>query len=330
MCYNTVMYFLVKGVLIMEKELNVTLAPVKGNDNEYIIKDFIGITLGRIFIIELSRENRFCSFRVKFYRNQGEEYKLLEQGLKIILKTLFKNMNIFKADVLADEDIDIRAFTELGFELEGVVYNSIISGKSHKHELLFGIDEEKFENLNRSKSLTLKGKNIELRLLTPENAREVLDYYIRNKEHLRKFEPARDENFYTLEAQRRDILENYKQYLNGTGINFGIFKDNRFIGKIRLFNIVMGVFKNAFVGYSMDKDEQGKGYMKDALRTVINYAFNDLGIHRIEATTLLNNLKSQAVLSGCGFKEIGISEKYLYVNGEWKDHKIFYITSDNV
>lgn len=313
----------------MEKDQIVSLSPVKGNDNEYIIKDFAGITLGRIFIIELSKENRFCSFRIKFYRNQGEDYKLLEQGLKIILNTLFKNMDIFKADVLVDEDVNIRAFTELGFELEGVVYNSIISNKFHKHELLFGIDKEKFQKININKGLTLRGNKVELKLLTPENAEEVLEYYIRNKEHLRKFEPARDDSFYTLEVQKKDIIENYKQYLNGVSINFGIFKDNRFVGKIRLSNIVMGIFKNAFVGYSMDKDEQGKGYMKDALRTVIDYSFNDLGIHRIEATTLLDNFKSQAVLLACGFKEIGISEKYLYINGKWRDHKIFYKVNAN-
>lgn len=314
----------------MEKEENVTLSPVKGKENEYIIKDFMGITLGRIFIIELSKENKFCSFRVKFYRNEGNGYKLLENGLKILLNTLFKNMDIFKVDVFAYEDINIRAFTELGFELEGVIYNSVINNNLYKHELLFGIDKERFQKLDRNKTLSLKGKYIELRLLMPENAKEVLDYYIKNKDHLKNFEPTRDDNFYTLEVQRKDILENYKQYLNGNSINFGIFKENKFIGKIRLSNIVMGIFKNAFVGYSIDKDEQGKGYMKDALKTLINYAFNNLGIHRIEASTLLDNFKSQAVLLACGFKEIGISKNYLYINGEWKDHKIFYITNDNM
>ncbi|MCM8711961.1 GNAT family N-acetyltransferase [Clostridium sp. SYSU_GA19001] len=308
----------------MEKTQNVSISPVKGNDREYIIKDYTGITMGRFFIIELSRENRFCSIRVKFYRNEGEDYRFLKEAVKLILISLFKNMNIFKVNVLIDEDINIRAFTELGFQFEGVISNSIIVNNTHKQEFIFGIDKDIYQNSDKNRSLILKGQNIELRLLTPENANDILEYYKRNREYLKPFEPARDESFYTLELQKRDIIENYKQFLNGTSVNLGIFKNDKFIGKIRVSNIVMGIFKNAFVGYSIDKNEQGKGYMKEALRLTIKYAFEELGLHRIEATTLVDNIKSQAVLLGCGFKEIGVSEKYLFINGEWRDHKIFY------
>lgn len=312
----------------MDNAKSISIAPVKGNENEYIIKDSSGITTGRIFIVELSKENKYCSFRVKFYRNEAKDYKLLKEALKLILIILFKNMGIFKVSTIIDEDTNISALTELGFQLEGVIPNSIIVNNHYKHEFLFGIDKDVFENGIRRRDLILRGRNIEIRLLTHENAKELLDYYVRNREHLRTFEPSRDEAFYTLEFQKRDLIENYKQFLNGAGANFGIFKNDRFIGKIRISNIVMGVFKNAFVGYSIDKDEQRKGYMKEALRLVLDYAFNDLGLHRIEATTLVDNIKSQAVLLACGFKEIGISEKYLFINGEWRDHKVFYRVCD--
>jgi ribosomal-protein-alanine N-acetyltransferase len=308
----------------METKQLVTLSAANGNENVYIIKDVNGITMGRIFIIELSRENRYCSFRIKFYRNTKNDYILLREEIKIILKTLIKKMNIYKVSTFVDEEINTKALTELGYELEGIISNSIIINNKFISELMFAIDRDTFENTIVSKPILLKGNNIELKVLTPENAEELLEYYLRNKEHLSPFEPARDESFYTEEVQRKDLIENYKSYLNGESINFGIFKSNRLIGKIRVSNIVLGVFKNAFVGYSMDKDEQGKGYMKEALKLVLDYAFNYMEIHRIEATTLVDNIKSQAVLFGCGFKEIGISEKYLFINGEWKDHKIFY------
>lgn len=307
----------------MEKKQEVTLSGVRGNENEYIIKDTNGITIGRIFIIELSRENRYCSFRVKFYKNDREDYKLLTEAVKIILRTLIRNMNIYKVSTIIDAEINTRALTDLGYELEGLVPNSIIINNSFKNELVFGIDRDTFENSIVSKPVLLKGQNIELKLLTPENTKELLEYYIRNKEHLRAFEPTRDESFYTVEVQKKDLIENYKGFLNGISINLGIFKNNKLIGKIRVSNIVMGVFRNAFVGYSIDKNEQGNGYMKEALKLICDYAFEYLELHRIEATTLVDNIKSQAVLLSCGFKEIGISEKYLYINGEWRDHKIF-------
>lgn len=308
----------------MEKKQKVNLSAVGGNENEYIIKDACGITIGRIFIIELARENRYCSFRVKFYKNDGENYILLKEAIKIILRTLMKNMNIYKVSTIIDDEINTRALTELGYELEGLVPKSIILNNTFKNELVFGIDRDTFENTIVSKPVLLKGREIELKLLTPENTKELVDYYIKNKEHLRAYEPARDESFYTIEVQRKDLVENYIGFLNGISINLGIFKNNRLIGKIRVSNIVMGVFRNAFVGYSIDKDEQGNGYMKEALKLVLDYAFEYLELHRIEATTLVNNIKSQAVLLSCGFKEIGISEKYLFINGEWRDHKIFY------
>jgi len=109
----------------------------------------------------------------------------------------------------------------------------------------------------------------------------------------------------------------------------GIYKNNKIIGKIRISNIVMGVFKNAFIGYSMDEKEQNKGYMKESVKLAVAYAFKELELHRMEATTLIDNEKSQRVLKNCGFKELGISEKYLYINGEWRDHMVFYKVKSN-
>jgi [ribosomal protein S5]-alanine N-acetyltransferase len=307
----------------MDNVQNVSLAPVKGNDREYIVKDSAGITMGRMYIIELSKENRYCCFRVKFYRHEDRDYKLLRESLKLILNSLFRNMNMFKVSTLVDEDTNTRALTELGYQLEGLIPNSIILNNHSKHEFLFGIDKEHFDHGTRKRDVMLKGRKIHLRLLTPEYAKDLERYYIKNREHLRHYEPTRDESFYTEEVQKKDLVENYRQFLNGSSVNLGIFKDDKFIGKIRISNIVMGVFKNAFVGYSMDKDEQGKGYMKEALKLVMNYAFEELGLHRIEATTLIDNIKSQSVLLACGFQEVGISKKYLYIDGDWRDHKIF-------
>ncbi len=101
----------------------------------------------------------------------------------------------------------------------------------------------------------------------------MLDFHLRNREFLKSFEPSREESFYTLDSQKRTLTESYKQFLNGNGINFGIYKKDKLIGKIRISNIVMGVFKNAFIGYSMDEKEQGKGYMKEAVRTCSRICF---------------------------------------------------------
>ena len=308
----------------MIKASSITMDLAKGSDKEYIIKDISGITLGRVFILELSKENRYCSLRIKIYKETESSYEYLKGALKLLLNSLFKNMNMYKISIMGDEDIITSAFLDMGFQLEGIISNSILVGKTYKDELLFGIDLDVFESHNIIRNIALKGTRVELKVLTPEDGMDTLEYYERNKKHLGPFEPGRDKTFYTLQVQQKILMESYKQYINGTSVNFGIYNENKFIGKVQISNIVSGIFKSAFVGYSIDVEYQGKGYMKEALNLVLEYAFVDMELHRIEASTLTNNSRSQGVLNGCGFKKLGINENYLYINGEWSDHITFY------
>lgn len=308
----------------MNKGKYVNIEALKGNEREYVIKDNTYIILGRIFIVELDKQNKFCQFRLKFHRNSNESYEYLKDTLNLMLNILFKNMGINKVNVITHEDIDTSAFIDLGFELEGIITDNIINKSEYQSEFMFGINRFVFNRSLIKKELEVKGSNIKLRALAPGDAEEVLDYHIRNREFLRKFEPSRDEGFYTIDSQKRTLTENYKQFVKGNAVSFGIYNSNKLIGKIRISNIVMGVFKNAFIGYSLDEKHQGMGYMKQAVNLVVEYAFEELELHRIEATTLIDNEKSQRVLRNAGFNELGISEKYLYINGEWRDHVVFY------
>jgi len=308
----------------MLRETNGRIKLTNVKDKEYLIQDKFGISLGRIYIVELSEENKYCLIRIRFYKN-SDEYKLeLKSALEAIIKSLILNKRLHKLNIIVDEDVLTSPFIEMGFALEGVLWDSYIHNNIVKNEFIFGIDSYKLNQTNNINILRLTGKNIELKVLTPEDGNSLLDYYTRNKKHLEPYEPNRNKDFYTLEGQTKGLEESYKQYLNGSSANFGIFKDKVLIGKIQLSNIVRGVFQNAFVGYSMDEQEQNKGYIKEALSLVLDYAFNDLELHRIEASTLVDNEKSQNVLLGCGFREIGISKGYLYINNKWRDHKIFY------
>lgn len=316
----------------MEREqYETTMASVKGSSNdEYIIKDILGITIGRVFIIELSKESGYSLIRIKFYKQGKESYGYLRNSLLKLLRTLFNNYKLNKVNILVDEDKNVSAFTDLGFSLEGIITNSSLVNNIFKDEYLFAIDCERYKEGSIDRNFCLKGENIELRLLRPNNAEEMLNYYNLNKKHLTPFEPSRDDSFYTLDVQKHILMEGYRQFLSGTAVNFGIYIYEKFIGKIQISNVVMGVFKSAFVGYSIDEKEQGKGYMKESLNLLTDFAFNEMGIHRLEASTLLDNIRSQKVLEGCGFKFLGINKKYLYINGEWRDHKLFYlINPDN-
>ena len=112
--------------------------------------------------------------------------------------------------------------------------------------------------------------------------------------------------------------------MTGDGSDLGIYIDGKLIGKVKISNIVYGIFKSGILGYSIDKDYEGKGYMKEAVLLVLKYAKEYLDLHRIEASVLTSNLRSKGLLIACGFEEVGLNKKYLYINGKWSDHITFY------
>ncbi|PJI08236.1 MULTISPECIES: GNAT family N-acetyltransferase [Clostridium] len=301
----------------------VKIEEAKGVEREYVITDKFGITIGRIFILDISKVDKFCLFRIKFYKQGEDIYAYVKDSLHTFVNSLFKVNVVNKVSVIIDEEIDTQPFVDLGFILEGIINKSIIEKSIYKDEFIFGIDYKRY-NSGRINVVKLYGKNINLKVLTPEDANDMTCYYIKNKEHLKKFEPEREESFYTFEVQKQILMENYKQFLNGEGINFGIYKANDLIGKIQISGIMYGVFKSAIIGYSMDKDYQGRGYMKESVSLVEDYAFNVMKLHRIEASTLVDNLRSQNVLIGCEFEKLGVNKNYLFINGKWQDHITFY------
>lgn len=306
----------------MNEIREITIELVKGRLNDYIIKDKDNILIGRFTIVELDKENKKCNLKLKFFKENKQN--LLRETVISILRAVFKDSTIYKANILVDENINYKVFLDLGFTLEGIFTENIFLNGVFLDELSFGINRSEFNNKQRNYIIKLKGKNIELKSFTPDCTEELLDYYNRNKEHLCKYEPTRDNSFYTYETQKDLLLESYKNLMSGTGVDLGIYKDNYLIGKVKISNIVYGVFKSGIVGYSMDKDYQGKGYMKEALNLVLKYAEEELELHRLEASVLTDNARSRAVLLKCGFKEIGLNEKYLFINGGWKDHITFY------
>ncbi len=303
-----------------QREVNIEL--IKGTLDDYIVKDKDKIVIGRFTITELDKENKKCNLKLKFYRENN--YDLLKITLEDILKAVFKDKNIFKANVVVSENINLKPFLDIGFTLEAIFTDNIFTKGSFYDELSFGINRNEYLNSGRNNIVEMKGKNILIRNFTPDDAQELLEYYLRNKEHLREFEPVRDASFFTYETQKEILLESYRQLMTGVGSDLGIYKDNKLIGKAKISNIVHGVLKSGILGYSIDKEYEGKGYMKEAINLVLEYAKEYLDLHRIEASVLTTNERSKGVLLSCGFEEIGINKKYLYINGKWSDHITFY------
>lgn len=304
----------------INQEVSISKNP--GDELEYIIRDKHKINIGRFIILELDKENKKCSVKLKFYRRQHQE--LLRDTLMVMLKAFFRDISINKVNVFVSETTEIGSFLDLGFMLEGILSNNIYNQGTYYNELVMGINREEYYSGSRMDMIVLNTKNLIIRSLMLDDDKELLDYYVRNKEHFERFEPKRDLQFYTEEVQKNILTESYRQFINGVSIDFGIFKESKLIGKIKLSNIVHGIFKNGILGYSIDQNYQGKGFMKEAVDKVVEYAFNEVNLHRVEASALLDNERSKGVLRGCDFKELGINKEYLFINDKWNDHITFY------
>ncbi len=68
--------------------------------------------------------------------------------------------------------------------------------------------------------------------------------------------------------------------------------------------------------------------MTEALRQAMALAFDDLGLHRLEANIQPGNVASIALVKRLGFKQEGFSERYLKIGGQWRDHERWALLSD--
>ena len=164
-----------------------------------------------------------------------------------------------------------------------------------------------------------------LRIARLNEVPKICRYLRRNREHLRPWEPLRDDNYFNdiswAGAPERDQTE--ARY--GEAYRFRLLLadgDGEFIGTVGLRNVTSAATCSCTLGYSLDFEHQGQGLMKEALEAVIAFAFGQLGLRRIEACYMPANERSARLLASLGFETEGLLRSSLEVNGRWEDHVI--------
>ncbi len=179
--------------------------------------------------------------------------------------------------------------------------------------------------------MKLAGNNIYVRFLEPTDAEALLNLRVRNKDFFTPFIFTQDDEFYTFDQQLKLIERGLEKKELDQQYSFGIYlkESNELIGNVTLMEVLRSSLQSCYIGYTLDKNYNGKGYMTEAVQLVTEYGFNVLQLHRIEAGVMPHNLGSIKVLEKVGYVKEGIARKNVKINGKWEDHQVLAILNPN-
>ncbi len=120
----------------------------------------------------------------------------------------------------------------------------------------------------------------------------------------------------------------------GEGMPFAVClreeERERLVGHLNLGNIVRRAFCSAYIGYWIDARVAGRGVIPTAMALAVDHAFGTAGLHRIEVNIRPENAPSRRVVEKLGFREEAYYPRYLHVDGAWRDHIGYALTSEEV
>ena len=171
---------------------------------------------------------------------------------------------------------------------------------------------------------------LKIRLPLVPDVPEVIRYYGDNRAHLQPFLPTFAADFLDEVMWLEQVRVRSHEF--GAGESFRAFlfarsAPERIVGNLNLTQVHHGAFQSCVLGYNLARDEQGKGYMTEAVTAAVAFAFGTWKLHRIAANYMPRNARSAAVLERCGFQVEGHAPAYLLINGRWEDHVLTAITN---
>jgi ribosomal-protein-alanine N-acetyltransferase len=164
------------------------------------------------------------------------------------------------------------------------------------------------------------------RLITLDDALRLAQLLQANRSFLAPWEPVRGDDYFTVDGQMADVRLALERHQQGSTLPHVIVDESgQVVGRVTLNGIVRGPFQSCSVGYWVSATANGRGIATAAVRDIKRLAFDELGLHRLEAGTLLHNVASQRVLERNGFARFGIAPAYLNIAGQWQDHALYQV-----
>ncbi len=129
---------------------------------------------------------------------------------------------------------------------------------------------------------------------------------------------------------RQLIRVTHRQARSGQSIPLAVTWNGQLAGQLTVSGITGGSLRSAFLGYWISQDRAGQGIIPTAVALACDYCFFERGLHRMEINVRPENLASLRVVTKLGFREEGLRLRYLHIDGQWRDHRSFALTADEL
>ncbi|MBX9802055.1 MAG: GNAT family N-acetyltransferase [Caulobacteraceae bacterium] len=184
--------------------------------------------------------------------------------------------------------------------------------------------------INEASGPVVKGRGVTLRPPRPADHEPWAALRQASHAYLQPWEPLWPEDDLTRAAFKRRLSIYGREMEAGNAWPFFIFADSdqSLIGAITLSNVRRGVAETGTLGYWIGQPFAGRGLATAAVRAMVDWAFDDLHLHRVEAACVPDNRASRRVLEKTGFVLEGQARAYLKINGTWADHLLFGVVND--
>jgi len=174
------------------------------------------------------------------------------------------------------------------------------------------------------------GASVILRALRGRDRREWEALRAGNLEWLRPWEATSPEPSVSGLGFRQLVRHYDREAAEGRVQPFVIQSEGRLVGQMHLFGIAWGSLRSASAGYWVAESVAGQGIMPLSLAAACDHAFLGLGLHRVEVNIRPENVASLRVVEKLGFRDEGLRPRYLHIDGEWRDHRSFALTSEDL
>ena len=176
-------------------------------------------------------------------------------------------------------------------------------------------------------AVRLDGPRCYIRPPLPRDWREWADLRAESRAFLTPWEPTWPADALTRSSFTRRLRRQAQEWRDDEGYSFLAFdrQSDTMVGGLGLSNVRRGVAQMGTLGYWAGKPYARRGYISAATRLVLDFAFGQLGLHRVEAACLPTNEASRGLLEKVGFTHEGYARGYLRIDGAWRDHVLYAV-----